>query len=101
MDVSAINLARPLQSGDSASQGNDRRLLSNAVAALRQSGIWAGRVLRIHRDMETQKLTVQFVNSQTNEIMDQIPSEDVLRMASELSSNPNSKPGGGATPSAG
>lgn len=74
----------PLAAGGTGSQTQDRRPLAIAIAAINQSGLWPGRGLRIHVDIPTQRLTVQVVNSETDEVLDQIPSETVLRMASEL-----------------
>jgi uncharacterized FlaG/YvyC family protein len=71
----------------SQAPSQDRRVLASAIASINQSELWPGRVLRIHFDLPTQSLTVQVVNSADNEILDQIPSEAVLRMASELGSS--------------
>jgi len=71
-------------------QNDDRRALASAVAALNQSGLWQGTSLRIHYDLASQRLTVQFVNSDTDEVVDQIPSEEALRLSADLASNSNS-----------
>jgi uncharacterized FlaG/YvyC family protein len=89
MDVLAITSAVvPLSTGEAGfgSQNQNRRLLANAVAAICQSDLWPGRMLKIHYDTTAQKLTVQIVNSETEEVLDQIPSEEVLRLALELAS---------------
>jgi uncharacterized FlaG/YvyC family protein len=89
MDVPAItSTILPPPTGETANQNLDRRILAKAAAAISQSGIWPGRTLKIHLDMATQKLTLRVVNSQTSEIVDQIPSDNVLRMASEIAASP-------------
>jgi uncharacterized FlaG/YvyC family protein len=40
--------------------------------------------LKVHYDLLSQRLTVQFINSETDAVLDQIPSEEALRMAGEL-----------------
>jgi uncharacterized FlaG/YvyC family protein len=82
---------------DFQSPNQDRRAVANAVAAMNQSGLWPGMSLKIHYDMPTQRLTVQFIDSENNQVMYQIPSEDALRMAQELAGNP-SPSSGQATP---
>jgi uncharacterized FlaG/YvyC family protein len=54
---------------------------------MNQSGLWPGTSLKIHYDVATQRLTVQFVDDETGEVLDQLPSEQVLRMAQDLSGN--------------
>jgi uncharacterized FlaG/YvyC family protein len=72
---------------EAAPQSQDRRQLASAIATVDQSGVWPGRSLRIHFDQTTQSLTVQVVNSQSDEVVDQIPSEEVLQMALMLGSS--------------
>jgi flagellar protein FlaG len=99
MDVPVTTSAIPpvAPSGGIAPQNQGRRALANAIAAINQSGLWPGRGLRIHMDLSSQRLTVQVVNSETDEIIDQIPSEEVLRMAVELGGNASAPPGQGKT----
>jgi uncharacterized FlaG/YvyC family protein len=88
MNVPPTTSARsPLSTGEIAPQSQNRRALANALATINQSGLWPGRALKIHFDMTTRRLTVQIVNSETEEVLDQIPSEEVLRMALELGGN--------------
>jgi hypothetical protein len=89
MDVRAMAMS-PLSPGEISPPNQDRRLLANAVVAINQSTLWPGRALRIHVDIPTQRLTVQIVNSETEDVLDQIPAEEVLRMAMELGGNPSS-----------
>jgi uncharacterized FlaG/YvyC family protein len=89
MGVPVSNSALSALSIGEIPHNQDRRVLASAITAIDQSSLWPGRALRIHFDLATQSLTVQVVNSETNEIVDQIPSEEVLRMASELGSGAN------------
>ena len=85
MNVAATTSASPpLSTGEIVPQSQNRRALANAVAAINSSSLWPGRALKIHFDLTTRHLTVQIVNSGTEEVLDQIPSEEVLQMASEL-----------------
>jgi uncharacterized FlaG/YvyC family protein len=85
MDVPSVSSATPLSFlAEVPSSTSDRRALAGAVTAINQSGIWPGRSLRIETDGLTHQLTIQLLNSETNEVMDQIPSELALRMAAEL-----------------
>jgi uncharacterized FlaG/YvyC family protein len=70
--------------GGTALGNEGRRLLASAVNAINQTGMWPGTALKIHVDTATRSLTVQIINSQTEEVLSQIPSEQALRMASEL-----------------
>ena len=88
MNVPATTSANSsLPTGEIALQSQDRRALANAIAAINQFDLWPGRALKIHFDATTRHLTVQIVNSGTEEVLDQIPSEKVLRMALELGGN--------------
>jgi len=69
---------------NSTTQNPGRQALASAVAAINQSGLWPGRELRIRTDTSTHDLTVQIINSETDEVMEQIPSEFALRLAAEL-----------------
>ncbi|SPE40794.1 hypothetical protein SBA3_3920026 [Candidatus Sulfopaludibacter sp. SbA3] len=85
MDVPAASSVMPSPSNTEFVPSNqDRRLLASAIVAIQESALWPGRALKIHFDIPTQRLTVQVVNSETEEVLDQIPSEEVLRMALEL-----------------
>ena len=69
---------------DTGGQNQDRQALAGAVAAVNQSGLWPGRMLRVHTDLSTHSLTVQILNSQSGEVIEQIPSEVALQMAADL-----------------
>jgi uncharacterized FlaG/YvyC family protein len=83
VNVPAVS-AIPPSTGESNSSDQSRRVLANAVAAINNQSAWPGRLLKIHVDPMTRHVTIQVVNSETEEVLDQIPSELVLRMASEL-----------------
>ena len=72
----------------------DRRALASAISTINESDVWPGRTLKIHLDITTHRLTVQVVNSETGEVVDQIPEEEVLRMALETGGRANSAANG-------
>jgi uncharacterized FlaG/YvyC family protein len=84
----------PLIVETAASPMQDRRLLANAINTVNGSDVWPGRTLKLHVDMTSHTLTVQIVNSETNEVLDQIPSEMVLRMALEAGGKANASSDG-------
>jgi uncharacterized FlaG/YvyC family protein len=80
--ISPVSLA---YSNNNATTPNpDKQALVSAVSAINQSGLWPGRMLKIHTDTSTHDVTVQIVNSETNEVIEQIPSEVALRLAADL-----------------
>jgi uncharacterized FlaG/YvyC family protein len=85
VDVPALNSATwtPLNGASAAPDTSSRGVVS-AISAINQSGLWPGRELKVHMDVATQHLTIQVLNSETNEILSQIPSELVLQLASDL-----------------
>jgi uncharacterized FlaG/YvyC family protein len=90
MDVpSTTSSTSPLSALGVAPQNQERRLLANAVAAINQSGLLPATTLKIHYDVAAQRLTVQYIDNETNEVLDQIPSEEALRMAQELAGSPS------------
>jgi uncharacterized FlaG/YvyC family protein len=82
----------PLSAPETAPRNQDRQVLAQAVAAINRSGLWPGVSLKVHFDMPAQRLTVQFVNNETDQILDQIPSEEALRIALELAGQGNAAP---------
>lgn len=85
MNVSATTPAMLAMSADDTSAHNsERRPLAAAIAAIDQSGLWPGRTLKIHVDVTSQRMTVQVVNSETGDLVEQIPAEEALRIAEEL-----------------
>lgn len=96
MEVPSTSSATPLAFlTDVASPNSDRRALASAVATINGSGVWPGRSLRVQLDGLTHRLTIQLLNSETNEVMDQIPSEIALRMAAELQTTNREAASGG------
>jgi uncharacterized FlaG/YvyC family protein len=98
MDVPPTTLLTSPLSLGIAPPNQDRRVLASAVSAINQSGLWPGTTLKIHYDIASQHLTVQYIDSETDEVVDQIPSEQALRMAQELAGNAR-VPSGEATQS--
>ena len=82
MDISAVRpVSANSQSGPIGTAEQTRRVLVSAVNKINESDLWPGRLLRIHMDTATHKITIQVLNSATEEVVDQIPSEEVLRLA--------------------
>jgi uncharacterized FlaG/YvyC family protein len=70
-----------LPPSNSAQPDPARRQLANAVQAINQSDLLGpGRELMLRIDPSTRKAVVQIVNSDTREVLDQMPSERVLEM---------------------
>jgi len=87
MDVGATNQVNvPPQTADPqiAGSAEDRRSLAKAVQSINESGQWPGRDLVVRVDPGTHRFTVQVLNSATREVLEQIPSEEALKMAAEL-----------------
>lgn len=88
-----VDMSTPVTS-QTASQdwlSNDRQ----AVAAVQwlNKAEWLGqeRELKYRHDPKTGKLTIQVVDRQTGEIVDQIPPESILRLVTELQAELNTK----------
>jgi uncharacterized FlaG/YvyC family protein len=86
--ASAINSALRSSSDFASNPDPNRQLIVQAVSALNQSGQWPETSIRIHFDVETKSYTVQFVNPATDEVVDQIPSEEAIRMSQDLAPPP-------------
>jgi flagellar protein FlaG len=89
MDCGAANqVTLQSQPADLQTSGasQERGALAKAVRLINQSGMWPGRDLAFHVDPATHHFTVEVLNSETGEVLEQIPSEEVLRIAAELSS---------------
>ena len=88
MDIGATNQVglRP-QTTDpqTVTNAENRQVLAKAVQSINQSNLWPGRELVFHVDPATRSFTVEVLNSETGEILGQIPSEEVLKAAAELS----------------
>ena len=81
-----VNLQPQTTDPQPGSPAEDRRSLVNAVRSISHSGQWPGRELAFHVDPLTHRFTVEVLNSETGEILEQIPSEEVLKMAAKLNS---------------
>ncbi len=84
MDLPPTTSAMSPLSAPEPARNQDRQALANAVANINRAGLWPGVSLKVHYDLLSQRLTVQFINSETDAVLDQIPSEEALRMAGEL-----------------
>jgi uncharacterized FlaG/YvyC family protein len=61
-----------------------------AVRALNKSELQgSGREMQFTRDSQTQKMVIQIVDSQTGEVLDQIPPEQVLRIMANFGNSVN------------
>jgi uncharacterized FlaG/YvyC family protein len=86
-----MNVSSPVQSpyllalDNSAPAAQTKRQLATAVQAINQSDLLGpGRELMLSLDPGTRRSVVQIVNSDTREILDQVPSEQVLEMQAAL-----------------
>lgn len=62
------------------------RELSKAIRALNENAVYGpGSELRFAIDRDTGRGLIRIVDKVTNEVITQIPTEDILRMAAELS----------------
>ena len=95
MDIGAtnqVNVQSQTANAQSVGSAQDRSELVKAVQSINQSGLWPGRDLVVRLDPGTQRFTVQVLNSVTRDVLEQIPSEEALRMAAELSSSESVTP---------
>jgi uncharacterized FlaG/YvyC family protein len=85
---SSISAATAQYTNDSVatSQVSQTPGLASAVNAINQSGLWPGTTLKVHLDTTSRSLTVQIINSESGEVMEQIPSEVALQLAADLGS---------------
>jgi uncharacterized FlaG/YvyC family protein len=61
-----------------------------AVRALNKSELLgSGRELKFTRDSQTQKMVIQIVDSTSGDVVDQIPSEQVLRIMANFGNSVN------------
>jgi uncharacterized FlaG/YvyC family protein len=88
MDVTSLYSISKVASGPLTSSPSDdvleHRRLVRAVHSLNQSGVLGeSNQLVFHRDTETHRMVIQIVNRQTNEVVQQLPPEYVLRLAED------------------
>ncbi len=92
MDISSVNrlsqtspTAVPIAPVDRTAETRD---IVRAVKALNKSEMFGqDNELMFQRDRQTQRMVLQIVNRDTNEVISQIPPEYVLRLAQDLRSN--------------
>jgi uncharacterized FlaG/YvyC family protein len=88
MDVSPVNSTfhLPVASAEVTPQkAAENRSLIQAVKALNGTEMFGqDNHLAFQRDPETKQMVIQVINQKTHEVVLQIPSEDVLRLAEEL-----------------
>jgi len=93
MDVTSINplaanLGLPSEPAAPRPPTQDQRALIQAVRAVNGAELFGqNNELTFIMDRATRKAVVRIVDKQTHEVVDQIPSEYVLRMAEELNRN--------------
>lgn len=89
MQVGSVNSLMPAAPVDPKTAANQEPMLRNqlaaAVRALNQSGLYGqDRELQFARDAGTKTMVIKVVQSQTGEVLEQIPPEEVLRAAEVL-----------------
>ena len=93
MDVTSINplaanLGVPGEPAAPRQPAQDQRVLIQAVRAVNAAELFGqNNELTFIVDRATRRAVVRIVDKQTHEVVDQIPSEYVLRMAEELNRN--------------
>lgn len=74
------------ETANSGPPAQARRQLANAVRSINQSDLLGpGREMTLSVDPTTRRSIVQIVNTDTREVLDQMPSERVLEMMGEAS----------------
>lgn len=82
MGISAVgSISVDAPSGPLGNAELSRQAIVSAINKVNDSEIWPGRFLRIHTDTATRQITIQVLNSATDEVVDQIPSEEALKLA--------------------
>ena len=64
-------------------QAENRRIVQ-AVRAVNENNVLGPNQITFGLDRNSRQMVVKLVNSQTNEVVEQIPSEEVLRLAEAL-----------------
>ncbi len=93
MDVNGIRPDAPsvrlVEQPVSPQEVAERRVLIRAIRAINESGsIGQDNELTYAVDRESRRTVVRIVNRQTREVIQQIPSERVLRLANQLGVDP-------------
>ncbi len=90
MDISSIGkglppVAAPTNVAAPPQDLRDRLALIQAVRAVNEAALYGQRSeLAFSVDRETRKSVVRIIDKKTREVIEQIPSEQVLRLAEEL-----------------
>ena len=87
MDVSAIKpggYVSPQATSVSASQAGERRQLLQAAKSVNESGMLGRNELVFSLDSQTHRTIIRVEDSETHEVVMQIPPEYVLRLAQDL-----------------
>jgi flagellar protein FlaG len=89
MDISPLNRINPLAATDlPAKPGNlveIPRTVVAAVRALNKSQLFGDqKQMLFARDQDTQKMVIRIVERNTGEVIDQIPTEQMLRILEDL-----------------
>lgn len=89
MDISAVNRGLPASIGAVSDvpvqNAQDNRDIVHAVRALNAAEMFGqDNLLTFQRDLQSRQMVLRVVNQETDEVVLQIPSEQVLRMAEDL-----------------
>jgi len=89
MDINSVNRSVPVGHQMAAAIPTDRsaedRDVVQAVKALNSAGMFGEDTqLTFQRDRQSQRMIIRVIDQRTNEVVTQIPSEYVLRLAEDL-----------------
>jgi flagellar protein FlaG len=84
--VNSVGAGAPVVSAPTSAQNNaTARQIVSAVREINKSELMGeGRQLTFTRDPETRQPVIQIVDQNTGDVIDQLPSETVLRLAADL-----------------
>ena len=100
MDITAVNRGLPASVGAVSDipvpKAQEHRDIVRAVRALNQTETCGqDNHLTFHRDQYSRQMVLRVVNRKTGDVVLQVPSEDVLRMAESLKQRQATMTGGG------
>ena len=76
-----VSQAMPIDPAPKREDADAQQAAVAAVRALNKSELLgSGRELQFARDSQTQKMVIQIVDSQSGDVLDQIPPEQILRI---------------------
>jgi uncharacterized FlaG/YvyC family protein len=89
--VYGVNQSTPSDpASESREYADAQQAVVAAVRALNKSELLGnGRELQFTRDSQTQKMVIQIVDSTSGDVVDQIPSEQVLRIMANFGNSVN------------